>query len=103
MAEAPKSQTEKSLAALDKTRYADGGTPVAELRLKLQKEMQDHAAVYRTQESLAEGVVRLVVFVCVFFPRLDCRRHGAIENETLSRAFLEKAIWRCWRYSSARR
>lgn len=67
MAEAPKSQTEKSLAALDKTRYADGGTPVAELRLKLQKEMQDHAAVYRTQESLAEGVVRLVVFVCVFF------------------------------------
>lgn len=43
---------------MDKTRFADGGTPVAELRLNLQKKMQDHAAVYRTQESLAEGVVR---------------------------------------------
>lgn len=59
VAKAPDSQTEKSLAALDKTRFADGATPVAELRLKLQKEMQDHAAVYRTQESLAEGVVRM--------------------------------------------
>ncbi|CBN75209.1 SDH1, succinate dehydrogenase subunit 1 [Ectocarpus siliculosus] len=59
VAEAPKSQTEKSLAALDKTRFADGATPVADLRLKLQKEMQDHAAVYRTQESLAEGVTRV--------------------------------------------
>lgn len=58
MAEAPKSETEKSIAAMDKTRFADGATPVAELRLRLQKEMQDHAAVYRTQESLAEGVVR---------------------------------------------
>lgn len=62
MAEAPKSQTEKTLAALDKTRFADGATPVADLRLKLQKEMQDHAAVYRTQESLAEGVVRFFFF-----------------------------------------
>lgn len=63
VAKAPESQTEKSLAALDKTRFADGGTPVAELRLKLQKEMQDHAAVYRTQESLAEGVVRTTGFL----------------------------------------
>lgn len=57
MAEAPESDTEKSIAALDKTRFADGAIPVAELRLKLQQEMQDHAAVYRTQETLAEGVV----------------------------------------------
>ncbi|CAN0575502.1 unnamed protein product, partial [Laminaria digitata] len=59
VAEAPKSETEKSIAALDKTRFADGAIPVAELRLKLQQEMQDHAAVYRTQKTLAEGVVRM--------------------------------------------
>lgn len=58
MAKAPKSETEKSIASMDKIRFADGPTSVAELRLKLQKEMQDHAAVYRTQASLEEGVVR---------------------------------------------
>lgn len=64
MAEAPKSETEKSIAAMDKTRFADGPAPVSQLRLQLQKEMQDHAAVYRTQKSLAEGVVR-ISHVCV--------------------------------------
>ncbi|CAM9238364.1 unnamed protein product [Ascophyllum nodosum] len=59
VAEAPKSETEKSIASMDRTRFADGATPVAELRLKLQKEMQDHAAVYRTQEVLEEGVRRV--------------------------------------------
>lgn len=58
---APESETEKSIASLDQTRFADGQTPVAELRLKLQKDMQDHAAVYRTQDSLAEGVVSCLV------------------------------------------
>lgn len=69
MAKAPKSETEKSIASMDKIRFADGPTPVAELRLKLQKQMQDHAAVYRTQASLEEGVVRdetnLVSFLAV--------------------------------------
>lgn len=64
MAAAPASETEKSVAALDKTRFADGATPVAELRLKLQKEMQDHAAVYRTQDTLAEGVV-IYIYMCI--------------------------------------
>lgn len=42
---------------MDGIRHADGASPVSELRLRLQKEMQDHAAVYRTQETLAEGKV----------------------------------------------
>lgn len=58
MPSAPESETEKTIAALDETRFADGETPVADLRLRLQQDMQDHAAVYRTQDSLAEGVVR---------------------------------------------
>lgn len=48
-----------SIANLDKVRYAKGAVKTADLRLKMQKCMQDHAAVYRTQESLAEGCVKI--------------------------------------------
>jgi len=49
----------KSIANLDATRYAKGARGTAELRLEMQKAMQDHAAVYRTQESLVEGVTKV--------------------------------------------
>lgn len=45
-----------SLARLEKFKNANGGTKTSEIRLKLQKAMQDHCAVFRTEESLAEGV-----------------------------------------------
>lgn len=47
---------EESVANLDKMRYADGSTYTAQLRLQMQKTMQTHAAVFRTGESLKEGV-----------------------------------------------
>jgi succinate dehydrogenase / fumarate reductase, flavoprotein subunit len=50
---------DKVLARFDKTRHASGEISVAELRLKMQKVMQDHAAVFRTEESLAEGVAKM--------------------------------------------
>jgi len=46
---------QKSIDNLDKIRNANGNTSTADLRLKLQKAMQEHAAVYRTQDTLAEG------------------------------------------------
>ena len=48
--------TEAHLDRLDALRHANGSTPTAELRLSMQKAMQKDAAVYRTGESLAEGV-----------------------------------------------
>ena len=45
-----------SVARLDRLRNADGARPTAEIRLEMQKVMQNHAAVFRTGESLAEGV-----------------------------------------------
>lgn len=36
-------------------RHANGSKPVADLRLRMQKTMQNHAAVFRTQETLEEG------------------------------------------------
>ena len=44
------------LARFDKLRYADGDTPTAVIRDKMQRTMQKHAAVFRTGESLQQGV-----------------------------------------------
>jgi succinate dehydrogenase / fumarate reductase flavoprotein subunit len=48
-----------ALTRLDKLRHADGGTPTAALRLKMQKTMQNDAAVFRTEETLQEGCKRI--------------------------------------------
>ncbi|MBA3325405.1 MAG: succinate dehydrogenase flavoprotein subunit [Rhodobacteraceae bacterium] len=50
---------DKAVARFDALRHADGGTPTAELRLAMQKAMQDDAAVFRTDKTLAEGVARM--------------------------------------------
>ncbi len=44
---------------LDRLRHANGGTPTARLRLAMQKTMQDYCAVFRTGETLREGVEKL--------------------------------------------
>ena len=46
---------EASVARLDHFRNASGGTPTAQLRDKMQRAMQDDAAVFRTGETLEEG------------------------------------------------
>jgi succinate dehydrogenase / fumarate reductase flavoprotein subunit len=47
---------DKALARLDHYRHASGGTPTAKLRDEMQRTMQNHAAVFRTGETLNEGV-----------------------------------------------
>jgi succinate dehydrogenase / fumarate reductase flavoprotein subunit len=54
-ADLPKDSADRSLTRLDRFRYAQGGTPTAELRLKMQKVMQTNCAVFRTGEILEEG------------------------------------------------
>ncbi|MCA0359357.1 MAG: succinate dehydrogenase flavoprotein subunit [Proteobacteria bacterium] len=52
-------QTDAHLARFDRFRNASGSTGTAELRLEMQKAMQEDAAVFRTGESLDSGVKRL--------------------------------------------
>jgi succinate dehydrogenase / fumarate reductase flavoprotein subunit len=52
----PKDSADLALSRLDKFRHASGKTPTAQLRLKMQKVMQNNCAVFRTGEVLAEGV-----------------------------------------------
>jgi succinate dehydrogenase / fumarate reductase flavoprotein subunit len=48
-----------AVSRLDRFRNAKGGTPTAELRLRMQKTMQENCAVFRTGEVLAEGHERI--------------------------------------------
>jgi succinate dehydrogenase / fumarate reductase flavoprotein subunit len=48
--------TDRALTRFDRYRNARGGTTTARLRDKMQRVMQNHAAVFRTGETLAEGV-----------------------------------------------
>jgi succinate dehydrogenase / fumarate reductase, flavoprotein subunit len=51
----PENSADLALSRLDKFRHANGGTPTAELRLRMQKVMQSNCAVYRTGDVLEEG------------------------------------------------
>uniref|UniRef100_A0A8C7FEX6 succinate dehydrogenase n=1 Tax=Oncorhynchus kisutch TaxID=8019 RepID=A0A8C7FEX6_ONCKI len=46
---------EESVANLDKLRFADGNMRTSEIRVNMQKTMQNHAAVFRTGKVLKEG------------------------------------------------
>ena len=48
-----------SFARLEKFRNASGTKKTADIRLELQKTMQVHCAVFRTEESLSEGVEKV--------------------------------------------
>ncbi len=50
---------DEALDRFDRLRHADGEVPTAALRDEMQRAMQDHAAVFRTGESLAEGAEKL--------------------------------------------
>ncbi|ORU90123.1 MAG: fumarate reductase (quinol) flavoprotein subunit [Cycloclasticus sp. symbiont of Poecilosclerida sp. M] len=50
---------DKALTRLDKFRNADGSKKTSEVRLDMQKTMQMHAAVFRTGESMEEGVRKI--------------------------------------------
>ena len=55
----PKGAGDQALARLDHLRHADGSTPMSELRLSMQKAMQENCEVYRTAASLSEGQRRI--------------------------------------------
>ena len=54
--EISKNETEKSLDRFDKLRNSNGSNKTSELRLSMQKTMQEKCAVFRTEKTLKEGV-----------------------------------------------
>ena len=57
--ELPKDAGDNSLERLEKYRTADGSTKTADIRLNMQRTMQEHCAVFRTEDSMAEGVEKM--------------------------------------------
>jgi succinate dehydrogenase (ubiquinone) flavoprotein subunit len=55
----PANAGEATIANIDRIRHSSGPVPTAQLRLEMQKVMQNHAAVFRTQSTLDEGCSKL--------------------------------------------
>jgi succinate dehydrogenase / fumarate reductase flavoprotein subunit len=55
----PTDSADLSLGRLDHFRHAKGGSPTAEIRTEMQRAMSAHAAVFRTDELMAEGKEKL--------------------------------------------
>ncbi len=50
---------QNSVEHIDRLRNAKGSRPTAEIRMEMQRTMQNHAAVFRTGEVIEEGIVKL--------------------------------------------
>eukprot|EP00164_Ancoracysta_twista_P004330 GFYU01005834.1.p1 GENE.GFYU01005834.1~~GFYU01005834.1.p1 ORF type:complete len:624 (-),score=214.77 GFYU01005834.1:307-2178(-) len=59
----PANAGEEAIARLDKLRFAKGSSSTAEIRGNMQRVMQDNAAVFRTQDVLAEGCTKITEVV----------------------------------------
>jgi len=55
----PPGAGESSVARFDRVRHAKGGSSVSDVRLTMQRTMQEHAAVFRTTDLLREGVEKM--------------------------------------------
>ncbi|EJW21258.1 sdhA protein [alpha proteobacterium IMCC14465] len=55
----PADAGQNAIDRLDHFRHADGGTPTSELRLEMQRTMQENCAVFRSGEVLEEGCQRM--------------------------------------------
>ena len=80
--ELPKNAGEDALARLDRFRHASGGTPTADLRLNMQRVMQNNCAVFRTGEVLEEGR-KLIKEVYEGAPDIDVKDRTLIWNTDL--------------------
>ena len=58
-AELPADSADLALGRLDHFRNANGGSTTSEIRLEMQRTMSLHAAVFRTDELMAEGKAKL--------------------------------------------
>jgi len=70
------------LARFDKIRFAKGHLKTADIRLEMQHTMQQHAAVFRTEEVLAEGVQK-IADVRASFKDVSVSDHSLIWNTDL--------------------
>jgi len=89
----PADAADLAVSRLDRLRHARGSRPTAQIRLEMQKIMQTDAAVFRTGETLAQGIGKLSGTIASF---ADVRvtDTGLIWNTDLVETMeLENLLW----------
>ena len=81
----PNNNADFSLDRLDKIRHASGDMSTDKIRSKMQNVMQNHAAVFRTEDSLKEGV-KLIDEVKASTKQLAIKDRSMVWNSDLSEA-----------------
>ncbi len=81
----PEHATERVLARFDAIRHADGPMPTSVIRKNMQRVMQNHAAVFRTEEVLREGCAQISE-VWESYKELGIKDRGLIWNSDLVEA-----------------
>ncbi len=56
----PRNIEARAIDHFDRFRYSSGDTRTSEIRLQMQRTMQQHCAVFRTQELLDEGIEKMI-------------------------------------------
>ena len=79
----PTTAGEEIIARFDRLRYADGDSPSAEIRLAMQKTMQEHCAVFRTTELMKQGEQKIDQ-VCAQFEQVKVSDRSLIWNTDLA-------------------
>lgn len=72
-----------SIENFDKIRYSKGTAATADIRLKMQKTMQNHAAVFRDGPTMQEGLTKLEECFDDFSGNLDVKDTSLIWNTDL--------------------
>jgi succinate dehydrogenase / fumarate reductase flavoprotein subunit len=78
-------KTDAILARLDRIRNANGSLSTAQIRLDMQRVMQNHAAVFRTEDVLKEGVTKIDASQ-KSFAELGIKDRGLVWNSDLVEA-----------------
>ncbi|MFT6332416.1 MAG: succinate dehydrogenase / fumarate reductase flavoprotein subunit [Lentimonas sp.] len=75
----------ESIERLDKIRNSNGKSPTSEIRLAMQKTMQKHAAVFRTEDVLTEGRDKILK-IYQSFEEISISDRGLVWNSDLVEA-----------------
>src|SRR5262249_11648380 len=81
-AELPKGAGDAALARLDRFRYAKGSMPTAELRVRMQRTMQNYCPIFRVSDALQKGK-DLVAQVHKDVVNIDVKDRSMIWNSDL--------------------
>ncbi len=90
----PKASLEQALSGFDKLRYAKGDNSTASIRANMQAVMQSNAAVFRTSETLAEGVT-LMNDVAASFEHVGIKDRSLVWNSDLAETLELRNLLSC--------